>query len=686
MSSHSEDQPQKTNNNTVNAREGSQTEKEDREPPCSDQKKMELHNPNIPPPSIENQSSRDGPTTEVEVIQKREVPSAEGEPERGGDQQCNLDPPPPLDKEEQILAQNQPPTTLPPTTHDENPDMSDEPSGSKQKTRPQRTHRKSSGMHIGTPDVARKILQSGLAKMKAAGGLRRAASIRHAQEIARKIRSDETRDLCEEVDLDHLKTISTDDTNTEMASKTSPTKTTIGMDPPPPFKTKKPREETEAPRPARNEGYSIVISNTPVKETKSDEEASVPNVQPSQHWTESPKEATSEDDWSTDAEGETSGRVSLLPPIGARTGVSKDLATERAREFYHRGKAALEESKTLKRELRAIAVEQLSSLYELVLSLADSRHRHRLNLEVERTRAAREIIRVERAHAARLKEERRLFEERLHENRQALAVTQSAVEGVQSWLSDEMDGLTKTVKAIHLVVREETIRVTNQAQTTRTDEETSEQKTKDIRAALADIKHTLGNLATEVHYLKMDAAETPKRATPSPPSSPPQPSPNKTTSELETLNKKITEMREELRQAKEQITAVAQEEKAEINKTVEGGIEKVHRGTKDILREMEEVKDATYANSNLSATGAVGLGTELVAAETSSKLEKLITPLREEPVRPEPVRPEPVLLLPRIEPVMPRVEPVLPRAEPALLQTSDTSNHSAIVKCVYPSE
>jgi hypothetical protein len=132
----------------------------------------------------------------------------------------------------------------------------------------------------------------------------------------------------------------------------------------------------------------------------------------------------------------------LLPKIGAFTGVCKDLATERARDFLNAGKEALESSKTLKRELRAVAVENLGNLYELVLSLADSRHR--LSLETERTRAARELMRVERAHNKQLIKERERFEQRLKETKEEVAKTGTAVNGVQSWLNFEMDGLIKT--------------------------------------------------------------------------------------------------------------------------------------------------------------------------------------------------------------------------------------------------
>jgi hypothetical protein len=133
--------------------------------------------------------------------------------------------------------------------------------------------------------------------------------------------------------------------------------------------------------------------------------------------------------------------------------VCKDLATERAREYFQTGKSALESAKTLKRELKATSVECLSHLYELVLSLADSINRHRLNLETERTRAAKELLRVERAHNRTLQRQQKEFSERLKETTEALTGTNKAVDNVQSWLNFEMGGLIQTVKAIQIEAR-----------------------------------------------------------------------------------------------------------------------------------------------------------------------------------------------------------------------------------------
>jgi hypothetical protein len=107
--------------------------------------------------------------------------------------------------------------------------------------------------------------------------------------------------------------------------------------------------------PARQDHYSIVISTAPVTTEDEDDQCTTTN------WEEG---SIAGSEW-TDLESEQSitKRQSLLPKIGAFTGVCKDLATERARDFLNAGKEALESSKTLKRELRAVAVENLGNLY-----------------------------------------------------------------------------------------------------------------------------------------------------------------------------------------------------------------------------------------------------------------------------------------------------------------------------------
>ncbi|CAB3256941.1 unnamed protein product [Arctia plantaginis] len=96
-----------------------------------------------------------------------------------------------------------------------------------------------------------------------------------------------------------------------------------------------------------------------------------------------------------------SGRASMLPPVGRFVGVAMDLATIRANKLLQDVKEALEKATNMRRECKVEALECLQALYETVLGIADARNRHRVALE-ERSRAARELVRVERAHARKL--------------------------------------------------------------------------------------------------------------------------------------------------------------------------------------------------------------------------------------------------------------------------------------------
>ncbi|KAH9643461.1 hypothetical protein HF086_017242 [Spodoptera exigua] len=82
-------------------------------------------------------------------------------------------------------------------------------------------------------------------------------------------------------------------------------------------------------------------------------------------------------------------RKSLLYRTPRRgTGVEMDLATREANHLLQKGKDALETAGNMKQECKAVTHECLQGLYETVLSLADSRARHKYNLEKERSRHA----------------------------------------------------------------------------------------------------------------------------------------------------------------------------------------------------------------------------------------------------------------------------------------------------------
>lgn len=145
-----------------------------------------------------------------------------------------------------------------------------------------------------------------------------------------------------------------------------------------------------------------------------------------------------------------SGRASILPPIGRFVGVAMDLATVRANKLLQDGKDALERATNMRRDCKIEALECLQGLYETVLGVADSRSRHRVALEEERARAARELVRVERAHTRRLAEISSQTAERVTETQQLIAGLRGLVEGIQGWLNFEMDAPIKTIGSIHL--------------------------------------------------------------------------------------------------------------------------------------------------------------------------------------------------------------------------------------------
>ncbi|CAG9793087.1 unnamed protein product [Diatraea saccharalis] len=84
-------------------------------------------------------------------------------------------------------------------------------------------------------------------------------------------------------------------------------------------------------------------------------------------------------------------KSTLVGGTSRRSGVEMDMATKTANEELQKGKTALKNAGSMKRECKLIALESLQSLYEIVLSLSDSRSRHKHNLEAEKARHAREL-------------------------------------------------------------------------------------------------------------------------------------------------------------------------------------------------------------------------------------------------------------------------------------------------------
>ncbi|KAL4709416.1 hypothetical protein ACJJTC_015959 [Scirpophaga incertulas] len=203
----------------------------------------------------------------------------------------------------------------------------------------------------------------------------------------------------------------------------------------------------------------------------------------------------SEDDWTSDGRG-----------------VSKDLQRKGARQYYQDAKQALEESKTLKRELRARAIENMSNMYELILSLADSRQRHRINLEVEKTRAAREILRVQRAHETNYNKKYTALSIGLAEQQDTMKGTRMRWRRHRQCLSNEMKKILETM----LTVKEEVTKamhppLPSKFKRSKVSNQAPAKKVKSSKRCLHQIKIKLGDLGNEIFYLKQQGSGTPPK-------------------------------------------------------------------------------------------------------------------------------------------------------------------------------
>uniref|UniRef100_A0A2H1VPY1 SFRICE_010251 n=1 Tax=Spodoptera frugiperda TaxID=7108 RepID=A0A2H1VPY1_SPOFR len=104
----------------------------------------------------------------------------------------------------------------------------------------------------------------------------------------------------------------------------------------------------------------------------------------------------------------------------------------------------------MKRECKVTAYDCLQGLYETVLSLADSRARHKYNLERERSRHAQELVQVERAHTRdvmALKAELSLM-------RSDLTDTKKEAKGIREWLGHETLEAFKGIKEVKEEVKQ----------------------------------------------------------------------------------------------------------------------------------------------------------------------------------------------------------------------------------------
>ncbi|XP_063834857.1 neurofilament heavy polypeptide-like [Ostrinia nubilalis] len=491
----------------------------------------------------------------------------------------------------------------------------------------------------GDPKLGKSIaLLQDLGKKTSTGGLRRAVTIKNAQTSARMAAADDNRDLAEVSFQGDSPTKPKPDEDT--TPPVTPTSTT-GLLSSPELEVKEPEPEGPAPTAQhstptsspRVDHYSIVVSTTPVEtpqcedEDDFDERISEIDQELSDLGVWEHTEGLSEDDASET--GSDGGRPSFLPPIGQRTAVSKDLATERAREVMMEGKTALEKPRNLDKKVKAIAVNALSDLYELVLALADSRQRHRLNLEIEKTRSAKELARVEREHAKTLSSLQKEFAEAMQKGSADHQRTHTSVDKVQGWLDFEMDGLFKTVQAIHAEVRSARAQASvPPPKPSANSTEPKQYPAQDYGAVLKEISDKVTSLATELHYIKEDSKAA-KTIRYSPPSSPEQcPQPTSDATALEGIRGDLRRIEDSISLLKASIEAKSTPKREDIKTDLKEALAPLTGKAKEIAEGVEELKDITYAGNGPQPAGALGLGAEMALTDTTAQLEDLINPLR----------------------------------------------------------
>ncbi|XP_063823708.1 uncharacterized protein LOC135073455 [Ostrinia nubilalis] len=521
----------------------------------------------------------------------------------------------------------------------------------------------------GDPKLGKSIaLLQDLGKKTSTGGLRRAVTIKNAQTSARMAAADDNRDLAEVSFQGDSPT--KPKPNEDTTPPVTPTSTT-GLLSSPELEAREPESggpapvaqdstptesegpapvaqdstptESEGPAPVaqhstptsspRADHYSIVVSTTPVEtqqcEDEDDYEERISEIDQELSdlgvWEHT--EGPSEDDASDT--GSYSGRPSFLPPIGQRTAVSKDLATERAREVMMEGKTALEKPRNLDKKVKAIAVNALSDLYELVLALADSRQRHRLNLEIEKTRSARELAKVEREHAKTLSSLQKEFAEAMQKGSADHQRTHTSVDKVQGWLDFEMDGLFKTVQAIHAEVRSARAQASvPPPKPSANSTEPKQNPAQDYSAVLKEISDKVTSLATELHYIKEDS-KVAKAIRYSPPPSPEQcPQRTSDATALEGIRGDLRRIEESIGLLKASIESKPTPKREDIKTDLKEALTPIARKANEIAEGVEELKDITYAGNGPQPAGALGLGAEIALTDTTAQLEDIINPLR----------------------------------------------------------
>ncbi|CAK1583172.1 unnamed protein product [Parnassius mnemosyne] len=326
-----------------------------------------------------------------------------------------------------------------------------------------------------------------------------------------------------------------------------------------------------------------------------------------------------DDEWS-DADSVASvhsKRSSILPPAYKKAGISMDLATQRANEFLQSGKEALEKAGNMKKECKIEVHECLQGLYEVALSLSDSRSLHRLALEQERCRAAKELVRVERAHTKQIAELQSTFYQKLKEAHESIRETFKSAEAIRSWLNYEMDEPIKSIQNIQLELRGlATTTVPSKAALEFTHEQpaVTTETLMLLSRQIKEISEEINNLINKIDTLESRPIDIEQKLSP--------------IKEQNTeLIHRMDGFAENLHQTKEMVqnlptkvqinTIPMEEQKKELRDAFTPLIELINRSNNQI----EDLKECITAQ--MVCQGNSGIGTELALAEIKEKINDM---------------------------------------------------------------
>ena len=208
----------------------------------------------------------------------------------------------------------------------------------------------------------------------------------------------------------------------------------------------------------------------------------------------------------------TTRRVSLLyasPRKG--TGVEMDMVSGVANTLLRQGIEALETATNMKRECKTTAHESLQGLYETVLSLSDSRNRHRCNLEKERSRHAQELVHIERAHAKQLQTLHNNLTEQMHLARTEVTDTLKEAQAVRSWLGYETMEPFREIKKIwetqETIINDiKDVKAHMRAQ--KPGSETDSPQWKVLESVLSNVERQVNSLGPRLDSLRRDMDKT----------------------------------------------------------------------------------------------------------------------------------------------------------------------------------